>query len=333
MNFKEIGKLINTPKKIVITMHARPDADALGSSLGLSGVLKKMGHQVEVIAPTEFPNFLNWLESSEKVLLFSGDTDTHCKKLIAEADIIFCLDFSSLKRVNNMEEILKSSPAKKIVIDHHIDPEDFAEIMIIDTEAPATAVLLYRLLKNLNLIKFIDANIADSLYSGIMTDTGSFQHPNSTAESHLITADLIKLGANVAETSRRIYNTNSLNKLRFLGFALTNRLKVLNDYHTAYFVLKKEDWDKYNLKIGDTEGLVNYALSLENISIAALIADKGDFIRLSLRSSGNIHINEIAKKYFNGGGHKNAAGGKSNESLDDTVKSFEKIIKNLKITN
>ncbi|MCP3659017.1 MAG: bifunctional oligoribonuclease/PAP phosphatase NrnA [Bacteroidetes bacterium] len=329
MDFKKIENLLTTPKKIIITMHARPDADALGSSLGLAGILKKMGHSVDVIAPTEFPNFLRWLIDADKVILFSGETDLHSQKLFKQAELIFCLDFSSLKRVNNMSTVLDSSKATKIIIDHHIDPENFADIMFIDTEAPATAILIYRLLKSLNLLKYIDSNIADSLYSGILTDTGSFQHPNSTAESHLITAELIKFGANVSEVSRKIYNTNSINKLRFLGFALSNRLVILERYHAAYFYIEKKDFLNFNLKTGDTEGLVNYALSLENINLAALITDKGDFIRLSLRSSGNIAVNEIAKNHFNGGGHKNAAGGKFESTLESAIGAFEDIIKTM----
>ncbi len=327
MQFQEIQSIIEQGNKnIVVTMHARPDADALGSSLALARVLNKMGHVVTAVAPTDFPEFLNGLEGAKDVVIYSRDSK-NADRLLENADAIFCLDYSSLNRLNDMADSLLKSKAIKIVIDHHKDSENFAEIMIVDIASPATAILVFRLFKNLHLQKFIDPQIADCLYAGIMTDTGSFQNANTTAEAHMVTAKLVEYGANIYDISKQIYNTNSINKLKFLGFAFTERLTIMTKYNTAYFTLKKEDWNNFNLKTGDTEGLVNFALSLKEIFVAALIADKGDYVRISLRSSGDIAVNEIAKTYFEGGGHKNAAGGKSTDSLENTVQKFEDIIK------
>ncbi len=327
MQFQKVKSIIEqSNKNIVITMHARPDADALGSSLALAKVLSKMGHVVTSIAPTDFPEFLNGLEGAKDVVVYSKDSQ-HADKILENADVIFCLDYSSLNRLNEMADSLMKSKATKIVIDHHKDSENFAEIMIVDIAAPATAILVFRLFENLHLQKNIDSHIADCLYAGIMTDTGSFQNANTTSEAHMVTAKLVEYGANIYEISNQIYSTNSINKLKFLGFVFTERLTIMPEYNTAYFTLKKEDWNNFNLKTGDTEGLVNFALSLKGISVAALIADKGDYIRISLRSSGDIAVNEIAKTYFEGGGHKNAAGGKSTDSLENTIQKLENIIK------
>ncbi len=327
MNIDIIEKNIRIPKKIIIIPHARPDADALGSALALSGIFKQLGHSIQVISPTEFPSFLNWMYGADDVLIYSDKIKNSIKKYFSNADLIFCVDFSSLNRISDLSEFVTNSPASKILIDHHPNIEDFDDARIWDINASATAVLIYNFIVKLKLNNLITPDIAECIYAGILTDTGSFQNPNTNAEAHSITAHLIEKGANVAKVSKLIYNSNSINKLKFLGFALTKRLTILEEYKTAYFALKRSDWIKFELQTGDTEGLVNYALSLEGIVFAGLIADKGDVVRLSLRSSGDIIVNTIAKKYFNGGGHKYAAGGKSFSSLEDTVKKFEEVVK------
>lgn len=321
-----IQALLTTPRSIVITMHASPDADALGSSLGLYHFLKMKGHSLQVIAPTEYPNFLNWMPGHKEVLAYGEDTKVEITQYFDEAEIVFCLDFSGLSRVRDMEDILAKSSAKKIVVDHHLNPEDFADLMIWDTKAAATAELIYEMIVEMESREAVSREIASCLYAGIMTDTGSFRHSNTTPKVHRIVADLIELGANNSQINHAIYDTYSLNRLRFLGYALNELLEVNEEMKVAHFAITKEVFDKYDLKKGDTEGLVNYALSIDGVVAAALFKEADGEIKISFRSFGEIGVNKFAENYFDGGGHKNAAGGHTYDSLRDTVAKFQKLI-------
>jgi phosphoesterase RecJ-like protein len=240
--------------------------------------------------------------------------------------MIFCLDFSVLGRVNELGEMIRKSDAYVVNIDHHQDPEDFADFRYWSTKAAATCELIYELIVELGETQIIDKDIAECLYAGIMTDTGGFRHPNTTKNVHLIVAELIDKGADSSQISNWIYDSNSVNRLKFIGFAITRRLVVREDLHTAYFVISKKDLKKYQSQTGDTEGLVNYALSLDGIKVAALFSEREDGIKISFRSSSDVAVNKFASSYFNGGGHKNAAGGKSDLSLKETVDLFESLI-------
>jgi len=319
---------ISSPKKVVITTHHKPDADALGSSLGMANYLKKKGHQVTVITPSDYPNFLAWMKGNDEVLNFENEKQqkTAVEK-INEAEIIFGLDFSCLSRTQEMESYIRESKAFKVNIDHHQDPEDFADFTYLSTKAAATCELVYELIVEVGDKDLIDCDIAECLYSGIMTDTGGFKHPNTTKNVHLVTADLIELGADNSKISRLIYDTNSVDRLKFVGFALSRRLVILPELQTAYFTISKRDLKKYNSQTGDTEGLVNYALSLDGIKIAALFTERKDGIKISFRSTEDVAINKFAAKHFQGGGHKNAAGGKSQLALQETADRFEQLIK------
>lgn len=325
-DFQAFKKLINTPKNIIIVTHHRPDADALGSSLGMSGYLKKKGHHVTVISPSDYPDFLHWMKGNDEVLIYEKSKQQSINQLIAAADVIFCLDFSSLHRINELGEQVGLSEAKKVLIDHHLDPQDFATFKFWSVEAAATAELIYELITSLGDTDLIDQDIAEVLYAGIMTDTGSFQHSNTTQKVHRITASLIELGADTHKVARLIYDSNSLDNLRFKGFALSQRLEVLEEFNVALFAITKEDLIRHNSKTGDTEGLVNYALSIRGIVLAALIIDHGELIKISFRSVGDFPANELAQKYFSGGGHKNAAGGRSKLSLEETVNKFKNLL-------
>lgn len=319
---------ISSPQKVVITTHHKPDADALGSSLGLGNYLKKKGHEVTVITPSDYPSFLHWMKGNKEVLNFEDPAhrDRAIQKVM-EADTIFCLDFSCLKRLHDLSSFVSKSEAYKVNIDHHQDPKDFADFRCWDTKAAATCELVYELIVKIGDKHLIDKDIADCLYAGIMTDTGGFRHPNTTKNVHLITAELIDLGADNTRISRLIYDTNSINRLKFIGFAIMRRLTILEDLQTAYFAISKKDLRKYDSQTGDTEGLVNYALSLEGIKIAALFTEREDGIKISFRSIEEVAVNKFAAEYFDGGGHKNASGGKSMLSLPKTTKKFEKLIK------
>lgn len=313
---------LRSPRKIVITTHQKPDADALGSSLALAGYLKKKQHQVQVITPTDYPKFLHWMPGNEHVLVYSEQTKLQTARLLREADIICCLDFPVLARIEEIGEMVRSAGAYKLLIDHHLEPEHFADFEFWDVQAAATAQLVYELIEQLGDQPYIDVPIGECLYAGIMTDTASFRHSNTTKRVHLISADLIGIGVNTNKIQRLIYDTNTEARLRFMGFALYEKLVVLPQYRTAYFAISDGDLQQFNSQTGDTEGLVNYGLSIEGIMFSAVIIERDQTIRMSFRSVDGFSVNDFARKHFEGGGHQNAAGGKSSLSLEATVQKF-----------
>ena len=318
---------LSSPRKIIITTHVKPDADALGSSLGLSNYLIKKGHEVTVITPTDYPYFLTWMKGNEGVLDFSnGEQRQKALAKLEQADLIFCLDFSVLDRVNELGALIRKSSAYIVNIDHHQDPEDFADFRRWSIQAAATCELVYELIVELGDKELIDKGIASCLYAGILTDTGGFRHPNTTKNVHLVVAELIEAGADAAQIANLIYDSNSVNRLKFIGFAITRRLVVREDLELAYFAISKKDLKKYQSQTGDTEGLVNYALSLTGVKVAALFSEREDGVKISFRSSVEVAVNKFAAAHFGGGGHKNAAGGKSSLSLKKTVERFESLV-------
>ncbi len=321
-----IKELLYTPKNVVITTHANPDADALGSSLGLYWYLTNSGHSAKVIVPTEYPDFLKWMPGNETVLAFTKENAEDLKGLFLTCDVIFSLDFSDLKRIDELGKFVADSKAKKVNIDHHQNPQDFSDLVIHSTEAAAAAELVYDLIVGMDGKAALEPKIADCLYAGIMTDTGSFKHSNTTAKVHRTVADLIEAGADTGRVSREIYDTNSLNRLRFLGFALSKLLQVDKKNGVGYFAISQEVAERFNLQSGDTEGLVNYALSIKGMSVAALFKEKDGKVKMSFRSVGDIAVNKFAEAHFSGGGHNNAAGGISDLSLNETVEKFKKLV-------
>jgi phosphoesterase RecJ-like protein len=329
-NIEALKALLSTPQKIVITTHQRPDADALGSSLGLMLYLQKKGHIVTVITPTDYPNFLKWMKSNDEVVIYGDETKSLSADLISDANLIFCLDFSALSRIDELGDLVRDAPADKVLIDHHLEPEDFAKFRSWDTNAAATAELVYDFIIDLNDELLIDKDIAECLYGGILTDTGSFKHPNVTQHVFEVCSDLVAKGADSSKVSKLIYDTNSEDRLRLLGYSLSEKLKVLPEYNTAYFALSAEEMKSFNAQAGDTEGLVNYALSIGGIKMAALIKDSHGVIKMSFRSVGDFSVNEFARAHFNGGGHKNAAGGRGDSDLEGVVSKFENLLKDYK---
>jgi len=316
---------LQSPKKIVITTHANPDADALGSSLGLHHFLVREGHEVSTIVPNSYPDFLEWMPGNPLVINYEkskGQAD----KLIAEAELLFCLDYSGFGRIKDMKQAAESVSAKVALVDHHLNPEITPDFNFWNDQSAATAELIYDLIVDYRGREAIDKNIAECLYAGVMTDTGAFKHPSTTSKVHRMVADLIDLGADVNKVSRLIYDTNSLDRLRFLGHALAEKLKVDEAARVAYFIIGEDDFKDFRLKQGDTEGLVNYALSIKGIVVAAIIIERDNEIKLSFRSIGDVAVNKFADEYFSGGGHKNAAGGISELSLEETEKKFKKLI-------
>ena len=307
---------------MVILTHFNPDADALGSSLGLARYLKKKGHSVAVITPSDYPDFIGWMPLPNEVVVFKKEKPERCQQLIKEAGTIFCLDFSSLNRINELGEMVRASTAKKVLIDHHLEPENFADFVQWDGTAASTAELVYQLIVQLEDKELVDNNMADCLYAGIMTDTGGFRHSNTNYKVFQVAAELVERGANPYKVSKLIYDTNTIERLRLMGYVLSEKLQVLPEYRTAYMVLSAEELKRFSSQTGDTEGLVNYGLSIKGIKLSVMISDRKENIKLSMRSLGNFSVNEMARAHFDGGGHRNAAGGQTNLSLDQTLQKF-----------
>ncbi|WP_426490301.1 DHH family phosphoesterase [Hymenobacter sp. 102] len=319
----ELKELLAQPRQIFITTHHKPDADALGSSLGLAGYLRKKGHSVTVVTPSDYPNFLAWMPGNEEVVVYEPrQNDAQVRDIIARAEVLFCLDFSCLGRINELGEYVREAKGTKVLIDHHQEPEDFAQLDYSNPKAAATAELVFEVIRDLGDQPLIDTGIGECLYAGIMTDTGSFRHPSTSRNVHLIIAELLNAGINLSDVHRRIYDSHSEERLRFLGFVLKDKLTVLREYNTAYIAITADELRQYHSKTGDTEGLVNFALSIEGIVFAAILIDRTQAVKISFRSVGDFSVSEFSRRHFNGGGHHNAAGGISHDSLSSTVERF-----------
>lgn len=321
-----IQNLIENSKSIVITTHFKPDGDALGSSLALYHYLNQLNKKVNVIVPSDYPYFLHWMPGNDKVINFLEKRE-ESSAIIKSSDLIICLDFNSLSRVQDLEPIIAESNAPKLMIDHHLLPSNFDQFRVWDATAAATCQIVYRFISGImgDHAK-INKDIATCLYTGIMTDTGSFRFSSTTKEVHTIIADLIEIGAENWKIHEHIYNSNSEKRLKFLGYCLAQKLQVIDEFKTAYFTLTQEEINHYQVETGETEGLVNYALSIQGIQLAALIIDRGEIIKLSFRSLGKFPCNELSMKHFNGGGHRNAAGGNSTQKLEEVVTKFVSIL-------
>ncbi len=324
---KEIYDQLKTPRKVVVTMHQKPDADAMGSTLGLYHFLTQFGHEVTVISPTNWASFLNWMPGTKLVLDYERDTD-RSNQLIDQADWIFCLDFNTLVRTKRMEEKLGSAPGQRILIDHHQEPQTqvFA-YGVSDTSKSSTAEMVYDFIIGSGYTEKINKEVAECLYAGVMTDTGSFRFPSTTASVHSMIADLKEKGLEHSLIHEALFDNFSENRLRFIGNVLLNRMEVFYEYNSALISIPQADLVKYDIKTGDTEGLVNFPLSIEGIKLAAIIIDRGEERKCSFRSKGAFDVNTFARKYFSGGGHFNAAGGFSRESLEATMAAFKQAMK------
>ena len=321
-----INELLESPKKIVIVGHKNPDGDAIGSSLGLYFFLKQLGHHPIVVMPNDFPDFLKWMPGCETVLIYDKDTKKS-SVAIEEAQIIFTFDFNSLDRIGDLQSPLEQSTAALVMIDHHQQPDDYAVATYSDTSMSSTSEMVYHFIAALDKLDLLSIEIATNLYTGIMTDTGSFRYASTTATTHRVIAHLIEAGANSPIIHQNIYDTNSPDRMKLLGVALNN-LRILSDYNTAYISISQKELDDNNFKKGDTEGFVNYALSIKGIVFGVIfIENKQDsIVKMSFRSKGSFSVNEFARTHYNGGGHTNAAGGRSSHSLNNTITEFISIL-------
>lgn len=325
-DIKGIQELLVSPKKIAIIPHRSPDGDAMGSTLGLYHLLKKLGHDAVVIAPNEFPEFLAWIPGSEKVLIYEKDR-TNVTAVLHQAELVFTLDFNALHRTGEMENVLSKLTVPFIMVDHHQKPDNYAIYTYSDTNFGSTCEMIYNLILFLGHKNLIDKTIASCLYTGIVTDSGSFRFPSTTSMTHRVVAELLDIGVENGDIHNALFDNNSYHRLQLLGRALQN-MKVLPEYKTSYIKLTQQELDEFHYVKGDTEGIVNYGLTIRGIIFTAIFIENKEegIIKISFRSQGKFDVNQFARDYFNGGGHINAAGGKSTLSLDETIKQFESIL-------
>ena len=323
---REIKELLSSPKNIVIIPHKNPDGDAIGSTLALHHYLTALGHYSNVITPNDYPDFLKWIPGEETILKYDKNTEDTVSK-IKKADIIFTLDFNHFSRTGNMESLLSQTDTTYIMIDHHQQPDSYATYMYSDIAMSSTCQMVYHFIEKLEDLTHIDAAIATCIYVGIMADTGSFRFRSTTSTTHRVLADLIDRGADNTKIHEHIYDANSYSRLQLQGVALKN-LQVLPEYKTAYITISQKELEDHSFKKGDTEGFVNMGLSIKDIVFAIIFIEnkKEGIIKISLRSKGDFSVNEFSRNHFEGGGHHNAAGGKSNLSLTKTVEKFISIL-------
>lgn len=326
-----VKNLLANPKKIAIIPHRSPDGDAMGSTLALYHFLKKLNHQPIVISPNDFPGFLAWLPGSESVLVYENEKES-VTKVLQSAELVFTLDFNALHRTGEMEQVLQKLKVPFVMIDHHQKPDNYALVTYSDTSIGSTCQMIYEFISSLGKKDLLDKTIATCLYTGIMTDSGSFRYPSTTSTTHRIVADLIDLGVNNSEIHNLVFDDNSFNRLQLLGRALQN-MKVFPEYKTAYTTLSQNELDEFHYKKGDTEGFVNYGLTIKGINFAAIFIENRDenSIKISFRSQGEFDVNQFSRENFNGGGHINAAGGKSTLSMEETTKKFENLLTKISI--
>jgi len=320
----KIKELLSFPRDIVIFSHRNPDGDAIGSSMALKLYLEKSGHTARIIFPSEFPSIYTFLPKTDDIIIFDYEKKK-VENIIKKTEVIFFLDFSGLDRIDKMGELVQYSNAVKIHIDHHIDPEPFADYVLSDTKSSSTSELIYDFFEYLDNNKNNDKNIATCLMTGIITDTGSFKY-STTSKTFMTVSKLLEYGIDLNELQNKIYNSLSEKQVKLIGFALNKRMELIPEYHAGIIYLTKQDYKDFEIQRGDTEGLVNYLLMIKNVKIAALITEQPTIVKISLRSKGDISVQEIARDNFKGGGHKNAAGGHAYAKLDSVIKKFKSIL-------
>lgn len=323
-NIQELKRFLATPRDVLITSHRNPDGDAVGSSMALYHFLVKFGHTVRILMPSEFPASLAWIPSTDEIIIFDIEPDRG-KEVIEKADFIFALDYNDLERVDKMGEIIATQTCPKALIDHHLYPEPFAEYVLSDTSASSTCELIFDFIGLLEQRQYFDTLIAECIFSGILTDTGSFKYSVSPKLFRTV-ADLLEMGVDDQKVQNLIFNSVPEKMLRLLGYCLYERMEILEEFHTGIITLTKEDYERFSIQRGDTEGIVNFMLQLKVVKMAVFIHEQPKITKLSLRSKGDFSVQEIAKEHFRGGGHKNASGGASFAGLEATIKKFKRIL-------
>lgn len=325
IRYAEVKSLLASADKVVITSHKSPDGDAIGSSLALAAVLRAQGKQVSVMVPDAFPKFLSWMTGAGDIFTYDGHGEV-CDNLINESAVVLILDYNRYDRVGEMGAKLKASDAKKIMIDHHIDPMTEVDHMLSDVTASSTAQLVYDFVEALGWEASITPEIGQCLYAGIMTDTGSFRFSSTSARTHEVVAQLMHRGLRPEMVHQQIFDNNHLTRLRLLGHALSKKLEVHANGKLAIIGLSLKEKNRFEYQKGDTEGLVNYGLSIQGVEVAVFVSEELNFVKISLRSKGVVNVNDIARAQFNGGGHRNAAGGRLDLNLNDALQKIRDVL-------
>lgn len=335
MDIQKIKSLLVPGKNIVITTHKSPDGDAIGSSLGLHNLLISKNINSTVIVPNEFPDFLHWIKNTESIVVVDNQPE-EAKKIVENADVVFCLDFNALHRIDELGEWVGARVGEndcfKVMIDHHQEPEEFADITISDVTKSSTCEMIYDFIESLGWENEITPEIGEAIYTGIVTDTGSFKHKGTTARSHEVAAKLIGIGVDNSKIHQIIFDSNKISRLKVLGRCLNN-MEFIPELECAIFCVSNEDMEELQIQKGDTEGIVNFGLSVKEVQCAVIFKEDGDRVKLSVRSKGDFNVSLFAKTYFEGGGHINAAGGINFDNLENTVKKFKTSLKEYKENN
>ncbi len=324
-SIQQVRKLLENREKIVITCHVSPDGDAIGSSLGLYHFLDSLGKEVNVVVPDMLPRNLLFLKGSKEIVVYTRYPE-FAEKLIEEAEIIFCLDFNVLSRIDRLQKAVETSAAKKVLVDHHLHPGDFCDVTISHPEIASTCELVFRLICQLGMFDRIPLHAAEAIYTGMMTDTGNFTYNSNTPEIYYIIAELVKLGINKDRIYAMVYNSNTADKIRLNGYAVSEKMELFPEYKAALITLTREEMKRYDYHKGDSEGLVNVPLGIEGIRFSIFLREDKDFIKVSMRSKGFFPTNKIAAEQFGGGGHLNASGGEFHGSMDEAQELVRKIL-------
>ena len=315
-------------RKIVIVAHTNPDGDAVGSSLAWAEVLRGMGHEVTCIVPNKYPYFLDWMPGIDEVVIFKTDTEGRARRAIAEADMIFCLDFNAVSRLEILSETIgANTTARRVLIDHHLSPDGHFDLSFSYPDSSSTCFLVYSIIEALFGTDAITRQMAEALYVGIMTDTGNFAYSFLTPELFRAVAVLVEKGISIPEIHNNVYNAYTEGRARLFGYVINRKMEIIQDGTVAYMSLMENEMRRFQFQQGDSEGFVNYALTIKKMKMSAMFLAHRKFIRVSLRSRGDVDVNLFARKYFNGGGHKNAAGGKSFVSMQETIDHYIKSVK------
>lgn len=317
--------LAESKLNVAIVPHENPDGDAIGSAIGLAEILTDYGHSVNIVTPNDYPDFLKWFASEIDITVY-GNNKKAGKAILKNADVLICVDFNESGRAGIFEKKIVKFEKTKILIDHHPYPTDFCDYTISEPSYSSTAELVYDVVSKLGLERNINKNAAEALYTGILTDTGSFSHNTSRPNTFKVVSELMKYGIDTEKIQSGVYHNFSANRMKLLGYCLNEKMQVFPEYRAAMISISKEELERFDFKPGDTEGFVNYPLSIQNIVFSVLFIEKEELVKASFRSKGDFPTNQVAKKYFNGGGHLNASGGESKLTLEETLEKFTQLL-------
>ncbi|CAI8341153.1 MAG: DHH family phosphoesterase [Bacteroidetes bacterium MED-G17] len=323
---QKLWPLLNKEVSLVITTHHKPDGDALGSSLGLYHFFKSKGWQVTVVSPTDYSSNFNWMPGQQEIVNYDVNPEK-AKEFVENADILFCLDFNNLSRINDLSALAKNSKSKKVMIDHHEYPEGFDDFRFWNPKASSTAELIYQFVATFDHENWMNLEAAKCLYVGIMTDTGSFRHDSTTAITHLVAKKVHDLGIQTSKIHELVFDRGKLSRTRLVGYVLYHKLAVMEDMPVAITALDKNELKQFNVQTGDTEGFANFGLGIDGVLLSALFVERQDMVKISFRTKSGFKVNLFSQKYFEGGGHQKAAGGRSKMGLEETIEKFKQKIR------